>query len=71
MKIKKYLEPINELTMPAITKMNISLQQMGTFKKSISGHGQTPDKALKDLMTNVYKYYSSFLKKGKSKTFAR
>lgn len=76
---EKYL--INELTMPAITDMKIDLSQSGTsyiasskqftdrydgtFKKFFTGQGQTPHAALKDLMTNVYKFYTKAPQKGK------
>lgn len=72
-------EALNEVTMPAITDMKINLKQTGTsyiassdkftdrydgvFKRSFTGQGQTPHDALKDLMMNVYKYYTKKMPK--------
>ena len=72
---------LNEVTMPAILDMKIDLSQTGTsyiassnkftdrydgvFKRSFTGQGQTPHAALKDLMMNVYKYYTKSPQKGK------
>ena len=74
-------EKLNEVTMPAIIDMKISLRQTGTsyiassdkfedrydgvFKRSFTGQGQTPHAALKDLMMNVYKYYTKSPQKGR------
>jgi len=70
---------LNEVTMPAITDMKINLSQTGTsyiassdkftdrydgvFKRSFTGQGQTPHDALKDLMMNVYKFYTAKMPK--------
>jgi len=72
---------LNELTIPSITDMKIKLGQSGTsftassdgfddrydghFKGSFMGIGQTPDKALSDLMKNIYKHYSKSPQMGK------